>query len=87
MKIEKYNKQHKILKEATELEIEINGKVGVHTVKGLYDIDGKSFITTFTVEPCVCTLCNGDQAILSKPAGVGYCDDLAEYIPCPNCSV
>ncbi len=30
-----------------------------------------------------CPMCHGDGIIQSKPAGAGYEDDLAEYVPCP----
>lgn len=34
-----------------------------------------------------CVTCGGEErTIESKPAGYGYSDDLAEHVPCPECS-
>jgi hypothetical protein len=34
----------------------------------------------------VCSTCAGERVIKSTPAGAGHEDDLAEYVPCPDCS-
>jgi hypothetical protein len=32
-----------------------------------------------------CPTCAGTGVVLSRPAGAGHSDDLAEYVPCPKC--
>ena len=32
-----------------------------------------------------CPTCNGDGVVITKLAGAGHSDDLAEYEPCPMC--
>ena len=33
-----------------------------------------------------CSACGGSRVIESKPSGAGHSDDLAEYLPCPDCA-
>jgi hypothetical protein len=37
------------------------------------------------VPSCRCPRCEGEKVIEIKPAAVGHPDDLAEYVPCPEC--
>lgn len=34
-----------------------------------------------------CKQCGGSRVLMTAEAGAGYEDDLAEYVPCPTCSI
>jgi hypothetical protein len=33
-----------------------------------------------------CATCKGERVVQSNPSGAGHADDLAEYVPCPDCA-
>jgi hypothetical protein len=39
-----------------------------------------------TAPAAECETCKGEGVVISRPAGAGYADDLAEYEPCPDCA-